>query len=425
MKLKLLSLLPLCFFSGPLHARDLSPELAQETFLAVWETIDASFYDRTFNGLDWQAIKEKYQGQVDTAKSNKELRVVLNAMLGELGRSHFGVIGTSTTRKTPGTKGTYLGLQLRHHDGRLIVYEITPKSPAAKAGMTPGMEIVEVENEPVATLLKRHTLDPQSGVLMVYRALEEILEEMGTPKDGKITLKVNGHESLFDFAPGKYKGKYGSMGPQRRYPMSFKTRRIPGDQKVRLIDFDIFLPALMPRLNQAVAKAQSENADGLIIDLRGNPGGLGIMATGLIGRLIDQELDLGDMNNPSGNLPFHAFPQENAYLGPVAVLVDTFSASTSEIFAAALQEHKRAHIIGRPTMAAVLPSVIDKLPNGDRLQYAIGDFVTAVNKVHLEGRGVIPDELIPLNPAALREGKDPDLDAALRWIKSQENKAKK
>ncbi|MEJ6581950.1 MAG: S41 family peptidase [Akkermansiaceae bacterium] len=415
----------LCLLGLPLQARELSPELAQETFLEVWEKIDASFYDRTFNGLDWKAIKTKYQSQVDEAESNAELRVVLNAMLGELGRSHFGVIGTSPAKKTPGTKGTYLGLQLRHREGSLIIYEIAPRSPAAKAGMTPGMEILTIEDEPVADLLKRHTLDPKAGVLIVYKALEEILEQMGAPVDGKITLKVGDREEPFDFAPGRYKGERASMGSGGRYPVSFKTKLIPGDQNVRLIDFDIFLPSLMPRLNKAVAQAQSENAEGLIIDLRGNPGGLGIMATGLVGRLIDKELDLGDMNNPSGNLPFHAFPQENAYLGPVAVLVDTFSASTSEIFAAALQEHKRARIIGRPTMAAVLPSMIDKLSNGDRLQYAIGDFVTAVNKVHLEGRGVTPDELIPINPAAMREGRDPDLEAALRWLKTQKTTTQK
>ena len=415
----------LCLLGLPLQARELSPELAQETFLEVWEKIDASFYDRTFNGLDWKAIKTKYQSQVDEAESNAELRVVLNAMLGELGRSHFGVIGTSPAKKTPGTKGTYLGLQLRHREGSLIIYEIAPRSPAAKAGMTPGMEILTIEDEPVADLLKRHTLDPKAGVLIVYKALEEILEQMGAPVDGKITLKVGDREEPFDFAPGRYKGERASMGSGGRYPVSFKTKLIPGDQNVRLIDFDIFLPSLMPRLNKAVAQAQSENAEGLIIDLRGNPGGLGIMATGLVGRLIDKELALGDMNNPSGNLPFHAFPQENAYLGPVAVLVDTFSASTSEIFAAALQEHKRARIIGRPTMAAVLPSMIDKLSNGDRLQYAIGDFVTAVNKVHLEGRGVTPDELIPINPAAMREGRDPDLEAALRWLKTQKTTTQK
>ena len=424
MNLKLIPFLSLCLLGSILQARELTPELARKTFISVWEKIDASFYDRTFNGLDWEAIKEKYQERAEEAESNEQLRVVLNAMLGELGRSHFGVLGTSPVKKHPGTTGTYLGLKLRHRDGHLIVYEIDPQSPAAKAGLTPGMEIVEVEGEPVAALLKRHAIEARSGALLVSKALEEMIAEMGAPGDGKITLKVDGIESVFDFAPGKYRGEYGSLGLPGRYPMHFETKTVPGDQNVRVIDFDIFLPALMPRINKAVAQAQSENADGLIIDLRGNPGGLGIMATGLAGRLIDQELDLGDMNNPNGNLPFHAFPQENAYLGPVAVLVDTFSASTSEILAAALQEHKRARIIGRPTMAAVLPSVIDKLPNGDRLQYAIGDFVTAVNKVHLEGKGVTPDELIPLDLAAMRQGRDPDLEAALRWIKTQKTTPK-
>ena len=224
----------LCLLGLPLQARELSPELAQETFLEVWEKIDASFYDRTFNGLDWKAIKTKYQSQVDEAESNAELRVVLNAMLGELGRSHFGVIGTSPAKKTPGTKGTYLGLQLRHREGSLIIYEIAPRSPAAKAGMTPGMEILTIEDEPVADLLKRHTLDPKAGVLIVYKALEEILEQMGAPVDGKITLKVGDREEPFDFAPGRYKGERASMGSGGRYPVSFKTKLIPGDQNVRL-----------------------------------------------------------------------------------------------------------------------------------------------------------------------------------------------
>ena len=135
--------------------------------------------------------------------------------------------------------------------------------------------------------------------------------------------------------------------------------------------------------------------------------------------LVSEELDLGDMNNTAGNIPFHAFPQKGAYLGPIAVLVDSFSASTSEIFAAALQEHQRARIFGRSTTAAVLPSVIEKLPNGDNFQYAVGDFVTALKKVHLEGKGVLPDEVIPLNTTLLLEGKDPDLEAALSWLKTQ------
>lgn len=424
MKKNLFALAAFALLTLPLHAREISRDLKQKTFLSVWEKIDTSFYDRTFNGLDWKMIKKKYQGRVDKVKSNSELRALLNEMLNELGRSHFNVFGTSTRKKHPDAKGSYLGLELRYRDDHLIVYEVTPKSAAAKAGITPGMVIFEIEGEPSAEILKRYTLNPKSGPSVIYKAVQRILQEMETPKDGKITLKINGHKEIFDFAPEEYNGETGSLINAGSHHIFFNTRLVPGDQKIRLIDFNIFLPVLMPRLNKAIAKAQSEDADGLIIDLRGNPGGFGIMATGLVGRLIDKELDLGDMNNPSGNIPFHAFPQENAYLGPVAVLVDSFSASTSEIFASSLQEHKRSRIIGRTTAGAVLPAVIEKLPNGDRLQYAIGDYVTAVHKVHLEGRGVIPDEIIPLVPEALLKGRDPDLEAALRWIKTKNNNKK-
>lgn len=411
-----------CLSALPLHAENYSQELAEKTFLSVWEKIDASFYDRDFNGLDWESIKKKYHTKVQTATNGKELRSVLNEMLGELDRSHFGVYGETPSTKAPGTSATYLGLELRYSKGRLFVFEVAKPSPAARAGMTPGMELLKFERKPVSDLLEAHAVGPETSALLTFDALNEILEQLGAPEDGKTTLKIKGRKKPFNFAPGEYRGELGTMGFDGSYPMKFETRILPGEQSVHLIDFNLFVPSLMPRLNKAVARARSEKADGLVIDLRGNPGGLAIMATGLIGRLIDKELDLGDMNNPSGNFPFHAFPQENAYLGPVAVLVDSFSASTSEIFAAALQEHQRARIIGRPTMGAVLPSIVDKLPNGDRLQYAIGDFVTEVKKIHLEGRGVTPDEIIQLDPAILQDGRDPDLEAALRWISTQKTK---
>ena len=96
-----------------------------------------------------------------------------------------------------------------------------------------------------------------------------------------------------------------------------------------------------------------------------------------------------------------------------------FSASTSEICAAALQEHQRARIFGRTTTGAVLPSVIVNLPNGDLLQYAVGDYVTALKKIHLEGKGVTPDQVIPLKPSAFLAGTDPDLEAAILWLQKQ------
>lgn len=402
------------------HARDYSPELAEKTFLYVWNKVNDSFYEETFNGVDWDQIKKTYENRVKKAKSNKELRTILNEMLSELKLSHFGISKKPNSDDVKfSLSGNHLGIEIRLIDQKVVIFEVEDKSAAKRAGLTSGMILTSFEGEPMAQLIDELELTPNSTRLSRLSATRSLLEKLSTPPDGKTTLQTANSEKTFDFKPGFYRGERGRMGNETDLAVSFETSLVGKGQKVRLIAFDMFLPQLMLRLNKAIAQAESEQASGLIFDLRGNPGGLGIMATGLIGRLIDKDLDLGDMNNTAGNYPFHAFPQEGAYLGPVAVLVDSFSASTSEIFAAALQEHQRARIFGRPTTAAVLPSYIEELPNGDKFQYAIGDFVTALKKTKLEGKGVIPDEVITLDPALLRAGSDPDLQAALNWLNKQ------
>ncbi len=413
-------ILLLLFLLLPLHAREHSPELAEKTFLHVWNKVNDSFYEETFNGVDWDQVKTTYETRVKKAKSSKELRTILNEMLNELKLSHFGISKTfGEDDEATNLSGDHLGIEIRLIEGKVVIFEVEKKSAAKRAGLKPGMILTSFEDEPMAQIIDELELTPDSTRLSRLIATRSLLEKLSSPPDGKTTLKTAHSTNTFDFKPGFYQGERGRMGNETSLPFSFKTRLLGKDKKVRLIAFDMFLPQLMLRLNKAIAQAQSEKASGLIIDLRGNPGGIGIMATGLIGRLIDKELDLGDMNNTTGNFPFHAFPQEGAYLGPIAVLVDSFSASTSEIFAAALQEHNRARIFGRPTAAAVLPSYIEELPNGDLFQYAIGDFVTALKKTKLEGKGVTPDEIITLDPALLRAGTDPDLKAALKWLKKQ------
>ena len=405
-----------------MQAREYSPELSKETFLNVWNKVNTTFYEKTFNGVDWKSIKSTYAARVEKAKSNKELRLILNEMLDELKLSHFGV---SKNHQEPGnrvTTGTYLGMELRIVKQQLMIYDIVKGSPADLAGLKPGMILTSFEGEPMAGIIESFELTSKSTPLRRMMAIRSILTKISTPEDGKTTLKTANSETVFDFKPSFYQGETGRLGHQTHIPFSFETRLVGKEKNIRFLAFDIFLPELMPRINQALAQAHSEKAAGLILDLRGNPGGVGIMAPGIIGRIISKDLDLGDMNNTAGNLPFHAYPQKNAYLGPVAVLVDSFSASTSEICAAALQEHQRARIFGRTTTGAVLPSVIVNLPNGDLLQYAVGDYVTALKKTHLEGKGVTPDQIIPLDPSAFLTGTDPDLEAAMLWLQKQPSK---
>src|SRR5262249_18588258 len=97
------------------------------------------------------------------------------------------------------------------------------------------------------------------------------------------------------------------------------------------------------------------------------------------------------------------------------ILVDGCSASTAEIFAQGLKDAKRARVFGTPTAGAALPSIIERLPNGDGFQYAIANYVSDGGRP-LEGLGVVLDEEVHPTRSQLLAGRDPILDAALAWI---------
>jgi carboxyl-terminal processing protease len=103
------------------------------------------------------------------------------------------------------------------------------------------------------------------------------------------------------------------------------------------------------------------------------------------------------------------------YAGPVAILVDSLTGSASECFAGGMQSLGRARVFGQPSMGQALPALFDKLPNGDVLIHAWGDFVTGTG-VRIEGRGVIPDEPVEISREALLAGRDATLERALAWI---------
>ncbi len=100
------------------------------------------------------------------------------------------------------------------------------------------------------------------------------------------------------------------------------------------------------------------------------------------------------------------------FAGPLAILIDEGSASTSEIFAAGLRDHDRARVFGLPSAGAALPAVMDRLPNGDVFMHASMDYIRP-NGERVEGRPVVPDVATPLRRSDLKAGRDAALEAAL------------
>lgn len=211
---------------------------------------------------------------------------------------------------------------------------------------------------------------------------------------------------------GELSPRFGNFPPQYT---EFETKRIAnGPGYIGYIRFNIFTAPVIEKLKSAINGFR--DADGMIFDLRGNPGGISGIATAIAGRICDNQGSLGVMKMRSGELKFAFFPQENRYAGPVAVLIDGMSASTSEIFSSGVQEMGRAVIVGERSAGAALPSFIQKLPTGALFQFAIADFKTPKG-VLIEGRGVIPDVEARYDRASLLAGRDAQLEAAVEQIR--------
>jgi len=133
---------------------------------------------------------------------------------------------------------------------------------------------------------------------------------------------------------------------------------------------------------------------------------------GIVGLMETRQTSLGTSRRRSGHLKLAVFPQSQPYIGPVAVLIDGGSGSATEIFAAGLQELRRAVIVGERSAGAVLPSDMVKLPTGAIFQYAFADFRTPSGAM-IEGRGVAPDVEVKHTRASLLAGRDAQLEKAI------------
>jgi carboxyl-terminal processing protease len=105
------------------------------------------------------------------------------------------------------------------------------------------------------------------------------------------------------------------------------------------------------------------------------------------------------------------------YAGPLAILTDEMSASTSEFFAAGLQGVGRARVFGGNSAGQALPAMLIRLPTGDVLMHVMADF-TGPGGVRIEGRGVQPDIPVADTRQGLLVQRDAPLRAALDWIAS-------
>lgn len=410
-----------------------SPPLALATFDSAWAIIHAAHFDTTFNGVNWSALRDELRPRAEAARDLDALRAAIREMLARLGQSHFSLIprevAAPDAAAPSASAGGDVGISVRVMDGRAVVYSVAPESPAARAGLTAGWILDAVDACPVRELLGavgEDALAFRTGRLRA-RALIERQLDGGVGDTVRVrVIDADGSARELPLRREPPRGvvvRFGNLPPMVADVSAHAVEAAPGVDAA-IIRFDAWLPTLAARIDAAVE--QHRQADGIVLDLRGNPGGVGAMVSGIAGHFVNEPYLLGLLRMRGSQMRFLANPRRVDARGtrveplsaPLAILVDEATGSTSEMFAGALQQIGRARIFGDTTAGQVLPAIAQRLPNGDVLYHAVADFELA-DGTRLEGRGVHPDETAPATRADLLAGRDPALDAALRWIAAQ------
>jgi carboxyl-terminal processing protease len=416
----------------PTPERETDSEKASniESFEVVWKTIRDKHFDPKIGGLNWQAVHDELRPKVEKSANRAEARAVMSDCLSRLKLTHFGIIPGDVVRQIEDGKSVsfghgHSGIRVRVVDGKAIVAQVEPGSPAEIVGVKTGWTLESVRGKTTAELLKALSKAYGDSSMLAARQALTIESRMSAHPGEKIDLEfLDGSDKPVKLTVEltKPKGTPARFGNLPTYYVRCETKRV--DNSIGYVSLNAFFDPVNVIRTFAGAINDAKNAEGLIIDLRGNPGGIGAMSMGMGGWLVsDSNLKLGTMTTRDGSINFVLNPRPSPFTGPVAVLVDELSMSTSEILAGGLQDLKRARVFGTKTPGAALPSRIDILPNGDRFQYAFADYI-AVGGKRLEGIGVTPDEPTPLTRSALLKGEDPAVAAAVRWIREQAKKTK-
>ena len=390
-----------------------------ECFEIVWQTINDKYFDPTFGGVNWKEVHVRYQPLIAAAESDEAFYELINKMVFELNVSHIGVVSPDEKEQLEpiaSAEGS-IGVSLRLLDGAAVITSVMPGSPGDRIELRPGFIVQRISGKTIAQLADEvQRIPPLHERNERKRVTSNVLEQLYGKPDTLISIVYQDGGDETREAQVRMTPRGGKqVSPDKRLPpffVEFKSRRL---EDIGHIRFNAFLPPVHERFAEVVGSFR--DARGLIIDLRGNHGGVFFVRKPMVDRLVPERRLFWSYKGRDSTREVYAEPTKTAYAGPLVVLVDVMSASSAEEFAGGLQALGRALIIGERTAGICMVMDAVSLPNGAVFVYPIEQTRTADGTV-LEGRGVIPDIEVGLDRALLLQGIDSQLEAAIKHIKA-------
>lgn len=368
----------------------------RQIFNEAWRVMRYRFYDADMHGVDWSAMKKRYEPLLDYVGENQDLYDLTNEMIGELNASHTGVSGPPSRPMERAYTTRLLGFEMAPDGDRLMVSHIYAKGPADKEwiDLEPGDRVLSIDG---------HQVSPKSNY---WKILNHVVNDYVTVEIARSAEDASRKIRLKTMT--SYRGlKYEAWVESRRA----KVDELSGG-KIGYVHIRYMNRSSLARFETEIN--QFWNKNGMIIDIRYNGGGN-----------IDQQLiDILERrpyeywNSRWGGRARGRRPRQ-CIAGPKVMLINWRSASDSEVTPQAFRDLGLGRIVGNPTYGAVIATGSYRLMNGGRIRTP-GSLVVTYDPtkphnygINLENFGVPPDVWIENSPADELKDRDRELEAAV------------
>jgi carboxyl-terminal processing protease len=399
--------------SEPAAKQRLTAKDRREVFEKVWREIRDHYYDASYNGVDWNEVHQRYAQLVDATSRDQEFYALMSQVTSELHDAHTRFSSPEQWKSFRRQQGVTVGFSVDDIDGKSVVTSVIPGTDAAHVGIEPGMVVLRVQDKPIAERIaeiEKKRLPSSSERATRWFIYNRVF---AGPPDAPVKVALQRADGS-EFEVSVRRQIY-SAAPD------VTTHVLPsGNVYIR---FDGFQHPVTKEFRDALQKFR--DAPGLIVDLRRNGGGDLAVLLPIAGYFFGKKTLFAKDSTRTGKplssyvglfkLPLQLYvgrSGDQIYSGPVTILVDAHSASSSEVFAAGMQDTGRAQIIGSQSCGCVLGIARPRVMKGGGVLEMSEVLWFSPKGRKLEGTGIIPDQLVTPTMFDLQRGRDAVLAAA-------------
>ncbi len=353
-------------------------------------------HDSVDLNLYWKVWNELFDMYVNESKLDKQAMVYgsIKGMVSALNDPYTVFMDPQESKSFDESLNGNLegiGAELTVKDQTLQVISPIKNSPAEKAGLLPGDIIYKID-----------------GNLTTDMSLFSAISKIRGPKGSQVTLTIlrKGKNQPFDLAITRDTVNVESVSLEDK------------GNGIYYIAINQFSDSTKTEFDKAIQQILLKEPKGIVLDLRYNGGGYLDISVDILSEFLKGKVAAVTIKKRDPKDDETLYVSGNAPLGdvPLVVLVNKGSASASEIVAGAIQDHKRGLILGEQSFGKGSVQEIDKMPDGSSLRITIAKWYTP-NGRSISEVGITPDQVVAYTEKDAEQKKDPQMDAALKYLR--------